>query len=71
MNVDLTVNGTKIVGGRNIDVTNDNKMDYVSGMVHFSLYGQVEHQLDSFLKGFYEIVPKEDVSCFTIEKLYC
>ena len=67
--VDLTVNGTKIVGGRNIDVTNDNKMDYVSGMVHFSLYGQVEHQLVSFLKGFYEIVPKEDVSCFTIEEI--
>ena len=60
--VDLIVNGVKVEGGRNIDVTNDNKQDYVLGMINFSLYGQVQYQMDAFLKGFHEIVPSEDVS---------
>ena len=44
--------------GRNMDVTNENKQEYVEGMIDFSMSGKFKHQLDAFLKGFYEIVPR-------------
>ena len=52
-----------------MDVTNENKQEYVEGMIHFSMSGKFKHQLDAFLKGFYEIVPKPEVSCFSVAEL--
>ena len=67
--VELVINGVPKAGGRNMDVTNENKHEYVEGMIDFSMSGKFRHQLDAFLKGFYEIVPRSEVSCFSVAEL--
>ena len=67
--VELIINGVPKAGGRNMDVTNENKHEYVEGMIDFSMSGKFKHQLDAFLKGFYEIVPRSEVSCFSVAEL--
>ena len=66
---DLVVDGVPFQGGRNTDVTNENKHDYVKGMIHFTLVGQFQYQMDAFCGGFYEVVPKEDVAVFEPDEL--
>ena len=59
--IDLIVDGKVYEGGRNIDVTDENKVDYVQGMIVFSLIGQVQFQMDALCKGFYEIVSQKEI----------
>jgi E3 ubiquitin-protein ligase HUWE1 len=47
-----------VPGGKDVDVTDDNKYDYVQKMALHKLYNSVKKQIDNFLQGFYEIVPK-------------
>jgi len=58
-----------IPNGRNIDVTDENKQEYVQKVVEFRLIGSVEEQLDKFLEGFHEIIPTELVSMFNEQEL--
>jgi len=55
--------------GRNIKVTNENKREYVSLIVHDLLVSGVEEQLDNLIKGFYDIIPKDLISIFTEQEL--
>lgn len=58
-----------VPGGRDIDVTNENKEFYVERKAYFHLYKSVQKQMDAFLEGFYEIIPQELVSIFTYKEL--
>lgn len=58
-----------IPNGRNIDVTNQNKEYYVQRKAYYHLYQSVQQQIDAFLDGFYEIIPKELISIFTYKEL--
>lgn len=44
--------------GNNIPVTDENKEEYVSLVCREKLTGAVQKQLDAFLTGFYEIIPR-------------
>ncbi len=46
-------------GGKDIDVTNENKYEYVQRMAYQKLYNSIKKQIDAFLQGFYDIVPKQ------------
>jgi E3 ubiquitin-protein ligase HUWE1 len=58
-----------IENGRNIPVTDENKQEYVQLVVEYRLTGSVKEQLESFLKGFHDIIPAELVSIFTEQEL--
>lgn len=42
-------------GGNSIDVTDDNKSEYVKLVVKMKLTGSIRQQLNAFLTGFYEV----------------
>jgi len=48
-----------VPGGRDLDLTNDNKEYYVERKAYYHLYKSVQQQMDAFLGGFYEIIPRE------------
>lgn len=50
-------------------MTNENKEHYVERKAYFHLYKSVQEQLDAFLDGFYEIIPRDLVSIFTYKEL--
>jgi E3 ubiquitin-protein ligase HUWE1 len=54
-----------VPNGRNIDVTNQNKEYYVERKAYFHLYKSVQQQIDAFLDGFFEIIPRELASIFS------
>ena len=58
-----------VPGGRDLDLTNDNKEYYVERKAYYHLYKSVQQQMDAFLGGFYEIIPRELVSIFTYKEL--
>lgn len=47
--------------GRNIPVTDENKDEYIQLIAEYRLTTSIKQQLDSFLEGFYEVVPKEHI----------
>lgn len=50
--------------GFNIPVTEENKLEYISLICEHKMTDSIRTQLDAFLKGFYEIVPRELVAIF-------
>ena len=58
-----------IPDGRNIPVTEDNKQEYVQLVVEYRLTGSVQEQLESFLKGFHDIIPAGLISIFNEQEL--
>ncbi|KAK9466030.1 hypothetical protein V1512DRAFT_31791 [Lipomyces arxii] len=58
-----------VPNGRDIPVTEENKNEYVSLVVFYRLITGVKEQLDSFLNGFYDIVPRDFVSIFDEQEL--
>lgn len=63
-----------IPNGRNIAVTDDNKHDYIRLIAHHRMTSAIRAQIDSFLQGFYDLVPAELVSIFSpaeLELLIC
>lgn len=58
-----------IPNGRNIEVTEENKHEYVQLMVEYRLVKSVDDQLTKFLEGFHEIIPKELVAIFNEQEL--
>lgn len=53
-----------IPDGRNILVTDDNKHEFIQKVSYFKLYTSIKDQINSFLKGFYELVPRKLISIF-------
>jgi E3 ubiquitin-protein ligase HUWE1 len=63
-----------IPNGRNIMVTDDNKSDYIRLVAHHRMTSAIRSQIDSFLQGFYDLVPAELVCVFSpaeLELLIC
>ena len=55
--------------GQNILVTEANKREYVQRACNMKMRESIKAQIDSFLKGFYEIIPKELISIFNEQEL--
>jgi len=68
-----TFGRTKIVdlipNGRNIAVTDANKIDYIRLISHHRLTSAIRSQIDNFLEGFHDLVPAELVSMFSPPEL--
>jgi E3 ubiquitin-protein ligase HUWE1 len=63
-----------IPNGRNIDVTDENKYEYVQLISHHRMTSAISAQIDSFLEGFYDLVPPEIITIFSpteLELLIC
>ena len=58
-----------IEGGKGVNVTSENKKDYIEKLSFFEMYGQVKQQTQYFLKGFFEMVPRELISIFNYREL--
>ena len=58
-----------IPDGRNIPVTEENKREYVQKLVEYRLTTSVSEQLESFVKGFHDIIPAELVAIFDEQEL--
>ncbi|ELP88000.1 ubiquitin protein ligase, putative [Entamoeba invadens IP1] len=61
--------GRKIVddlkpNGRNIDVTDENKHEYVKLLVDYKLSKSVKKQIDLFKEGFFSVIPFDAISYF-------
>lgn len=58
-----------IPNGRNVPVTEQNKMDYVRLSCQMKMTGAIKQQLQAFLEGFYDIIPKRLISIFNEQEL--
>ena len=58
-----------IPDGKDIVVTNENKFDYIERLVFFKMYTSMKDQIDAFLNGFHELIPKDLVSIFNYKEL--
>ncbi|XP_071960908.1 E3 ubiquitin-protein ligase HUWE1-like isoform X2 [Antedon mediterranea] len=55
--------------GRNIVVTAENKHEYVHLVCQMRMTGAIRKQIDSFLEGFYDIIPKKLIGIFNEQEL--
>ena len=53
-----------VKGGRNVQVTEENKHDYVQKICYAKMALEIQEQIKHFLIGFYEIVPAGVVQVF-------
>jgi len=63
-----------IPGGRRLAVTDENKADYVQLVAQHRMTNSIRAQIDSFLDGFYDLVPPELITIFSpteLELLIC
>lgn len=58
-----------VPNGANILVTDENKREYVKLVCQMKMRGAIRQQLNAFLEGFYDIIPKKLVSIFTEQEL--
>jgi len=55
--------------GRHIDVTDENKNEYLMLQLRYRMFESVSDQLGQMLRGFYEVIPREIVSVFDYQEL--
>lgn len=63
-----------IPNGRNIPVDDNNKIEYVKLIAQHRMTTAIRSQTDSFLEGFYELIPPELIAIFSpteLELLVC
>lgn len=56
-------------GGQDIAVTDENKDEYVKLVCQMKMTGSIRKQLDAFLSGFYEVIPKNLIAMFNEQEL--
>lgn len=56
-------------GGRDIDVTNENKKEFVELVTEFRIYKRVEEQFKAFMSGFNELIPSDLINVFDEREL--
>ncbi|CAI5701124.1 unnamed protein product [Peronospora effusa] len=56
-------------GGANIDVTDENKIEYLSLVLRYRMLDSVAEQLTALLKGLYEVIPKSLITIFDYQEL--
>ncbi|XP_067140217.1 E3 ubiquitin-protein ligase HUWE1 isoform X2 [Centruroides vittatus] len=55
--------------GQNVMVTEENKQEYVRLVCQEKMTGAIRKQLNAFLEGFYEIIPKRLIAIFNEQEL--
>jgi len=55
--------------GRNIEVTNDNKKEYIELITEWRIQKRVEEQFNAFVTGFNELIPPDLVNVFDEREL--
>ena len=55
--------------GRNIEVTDENKQEYLTLILEYRMLGSIAEQLQEFLAGLYEIVPKAMLTVFDYQEM--
>lgn len=55
--------------GRNIPVTEENKADYVREICYAKMALNIKSQIENFLEGFFDLVPKRLVQIFDAREL--
>ncbi|ODQ77494.1 hypothetical protein BABINDRAFT_163505 [Babjeviella inositovora NRRL Y-12698] len=58
-----------IPDGRNVPVTQENKQDYVRRVVAYRLQTSIAEQMDNFLQGFHDIIPRDLIAIFDEQEL--
>ncbi|WAR27034.1 HUWE1-like protein [Mya arenaria] len=58
-----------IPDGQNILVTEQTKYDYVKYVCQMKMTGAIRQQLNAFMEGFYDIIPKKLISIFNEQEL--
>jgi len=58
-----------IPNGGNINVTEENKLEYIQLVCQLKMSGSIKQQLNAFLEGFYDIIPKRLISIFNEQEL--
>lgn len=56
-------------GGRNIEVTNENKKEYVDLMVKWRIEKRIAEQFQAFKEGFHELIPHDLINVFDEREL--
>ncbi|KAG7402095.1 hypothetical protein PHYBOEH_007309 [Phytophthora boehmeriae] len=56
-------------GGNNLDVTDENKLEYLSLVLRYRMLDSVAEQLTALLKGLYEVIPKSLLTIFDYQEL--
>jgi E3 ubiquitin-protein ligase HUWE1 len=56
-------------GGDLIDVTHENIEEYISLVLDFRLAREFSSQLQAFLKGFYDLIPQNEIAMFRPDEL--
>ncbi|TXT05323.1 uncharacterized protein COLE_06643 [Cutaneotrichosporon oleaginosum] len=56
-------------GGREIDVTEENKKDYVDLVTEYRISRRVKEQFEAFMSGFNELIPQELINVFDEREL--
>ncbi|KAF2210441.1 hypothetical protein CERZMDRAFT_99498 [Cercospora zeae-maydis SCOH1-5] len=56
-------------GGRDIEVTNENKKEYVELITEWRIQKRVEEQFNAFVAGFHELIPADLVNVFDEREL--
>ena len=57
------------LGGEGLQVTQENKREYVQLSAQYRLYSSIKEQIESLSEGFYEIIPKELITIVRIVHL--
>ncbi len=58
-----------IPGGRDIDVTNENKKEYVDLMVKWRIQKRISEQFEAFKEGFHDLIPIDLINVFDEREL--
>ncbi|KAI4867381.1 HECT-domain-containing protein [Hypoxylon rubiginosum] len=58
-----------IPDGRNIEVTNENKKEYVDLMVKWRIEKRISEQFQAFKEGFHELIPQDLINVFDEREL--
>ena len=56
-------------GGKDIEVTNENKREYVELITEWRIQKRVEEQFNAFITGFHELIPSDLVNVFDEREL--
>ncbi|KAG8879106.1 hypothetical protein FRB97_002021 [Tulasnella sp. 331] len=65
----LTKNVPLKEGGQSMAVTNENKKEFVQLSAEYRLVKSIKDQIEAFLSGFYEIIPKDLIAIFNEQEL--
>ncbi|CAD5113695.1 DgyrCDS2857 [Dimorphilus gyrociliatus] len=58
-----------IPGGKDIPVSEDNKLDYIKNVINWRFSSRVKEQMSSFLTGFNEIIPNTNLQIFDANEI--